>query len=361
MPIGSYSYDAVTAPTAFYSEDVMAVSSGFMHHALLRCDGSLWMWGRQLCGEFGNGSTTASAQPIKIMDGVRQVCCGLQTTAIVKQDGTLWMCGRNDMGQIDDTRTVHNTYKKIADNVSKVTLQWGCIGMEKTDGTTETRIWDVDADSQRQPSTASISDVADVHYGWHCAIALKQDGSVWAWEGSNCPSEAIAGRNPQSLEGIRLLDEVLMKEKGTTAVIAQRPVPLLADYKELKWRSNNEAVATVNERGVVTTVGDGVANITATISDGYGREYAATCRVMAGEAQGISPTTVTDWQLHVTAANRQLVISGVPAGQTICVYSYAGACLWQACMPEGRLTIPVSQGGIFLVQAARQVKKVAVR
>ena len=357
---GSYSYDAVTVPAGFASGDVVAVSSGFMHHALIKRDGSLWMWGRQLCGEFGNGSTTASPQPVKVMDGVRQVCCGLQTTAIVKADGTLWMCGRNDLGQIDDTRTVHNTYIKIADNVSKTTLHWGSIDIEKTDGTPETRIWDADADSQRQPSIASISDMAEVAYGWHNAIALRQDGSVWAWEGSNRPSEVINGRNPQPLEGVRLFNDVLAMERNTTAVIAHRPMPLLADYEQLTWQSDNEAVATVDERGEVTTHGDGVATVTATISDGHDREYSATCRVVVGEAQGISDAVTSDWHLHVRDGGGQLIVSGVPQGQTVGIYSYAGACLWQGRMPGGALSVPVSQGGIYLVRAARQVQKVVV-
>lgn len=211
------------------------------------------------------------------------------------------------------------------------------------------------------PVATGIEDVADVCYGWHSAIALKHDGSVWTWGDGNALSEVIAGRNPQPLQGVILLDEVLTMRKGATAVIAHRPVPLLADYDGLSWHSDDESVATVNERGVVTAVGDGVATVTATIRDSDGHEHTATCRVVAGDAQGISTATADDWQLHVTVGNRQLFISGVPAGLPVSVYSYAGACHWQGRMPEGRLTVPVGQGGIFLVNAARQVEKVAVR
>ncbi len=310
--------------------------------------------------KWGTGSTTASTQPVKVTDGVKQVSCGLQTTAIVKQDGTLWMCGRNDLGQIDDTRTVHNTYIKIADGVSQAILHWGCIDIEKSDGTTETRTWDENADSQRQPSPVSIDDVADMSYGWQNAIALKNDGSVWWWDADNPLSEAIAGRNPQQLEGISLLNNELTLEKNAKTVIAHRPMPLLADYEQLKWHSNNEAIATVSDRGVVSTHSDGMATITVTINDAWGRDYHAECKVVVGEAQAISDAARDAWQLRVAARNHQLVVSGVPQGQAITVYTASGACIWQGTMRGNQTLIPIDQSGIYIVRATRQVRKVTI-
>lgn len=358
---GSYSYTTVSVPASFITEDVVAVSSGYTHHAIIKRDGSLWMWGRQLCGEFGNSSTTASAQPVKVMDGVKSVSCGLQTTAVVKKDGTLWMCGRNDLGQIDESRTVHTSFIKIANGVSQATLHWGAIGIEKTDGTTEKRIWDENADSQRQPSPASIDNATEVAYGWKNAIALLRDGSVWTWGTGSPQRKIINGRNPQPLAGIRILSQELLMEKNATAVIAQRPMPLLADYDQITWHSDNEDAALVNERGVVTTKGDGVAIVTATIVDNRGQEYSATCKVVVGEAQGISNAKTDVWKLHAFARNRQLVVSGVPEGQEVRVFSASGAMLWHGPMQSSQLVVPVNQGGIYLVKAARQVRKVAVR
>lgn len=358
---GSYSYTTQNVPAGFVSGDVVAVSSGYMHHAVVKRDGSLWMWGRQLCGEFGNGSTTASAQPVKVMDGVKSVSCGLQNTAVVKQDGTLWMCGRNDLGQIDDTRTVHTSYIKIADGVSQATLYWGTIDIVKSDGTTTTRTWDENVDSNREPSSVSIDNVADVAYGWKDAIALKNDGSVWTWGTGNPLSEVIEGRNPQPLEGITLLSKELSMAKNVTAVIAHRPMPLLADYDQIEWKSNNETVATVSNRGVVTTHDDGVAIVTATISDAWGHKIDETCKVTVGTGQGISDALVDTWQLHVVARNQQLIVSGVPEGQTVMVCTASGAILWQGVMHGNQLTVPVNRSGIYMVRSARQVRKVMVR
>ena len=97
------------------------------HHALIKNDGSLWMWGRQYCGEFGNGTTTASSTPVKILSsGVREVSTGGQTTAIIKQDNTLWMCGRNDFGQIGNGKTnMVKTFTQVLSNVKSAVAGWG--------------------------------------------------------------------------------------------------------------------------------------------------------------------------------------------------------------------------------------------
>lgn len=52
--------------------------------------------------------------------------------------------------------------------------------------------------------------------------------------------------------------------------------PTNATNKIVTWKSSNEAVATVDESGEVTAVGNGTANITATTEDG---NFKATCQV----------------------------------------------------------------------------------
>ncbi len=280
---GSYSFSTINNPNRFVDGDVIAVSSGYTHHAVIKHDGSLWMWGRQLCGEFGNGTYEASVQPIKVMDGVKSVACGVQTTAVLKEDGTLWMCGRNDLGQIDATRTVYTSYQKVAEAVDQVQLNWGSLTIVNTDGTTDTRTWDETIDNQRAQAGNLLENVTQVEYGWQNAVALVRDGSVWVWNQNNSPKEIIAGRNPKPVEGVSLSGETLNMEKGEHAVIPSKPVPLLADYSTLTWRSNNESVATVSQSGVVTAITDGIAILTANIADIYGTAFEATYTVKVGE------------------------------------------------------------------------------
>lgn len=276
---GSYSYDIQDVPGKFIGEDVVATSSGYMHHAVIMRDGSLWMWGRQLCGEFGIGSREASAQPVKVMDGIKSVSCGLQTTAIIKEDGSLWMCGRNDLGQIDDSRSVYTSYIKIAEDVNNAQLNWGSLTIEKVDGTIETRVWDEKADDGRQPTENGIDNAAQMVYGWKNAVALGLDGSVWMWGNNLALQQMMEGRNPQPLQGITLLNDTLKILRGEQAVVTHRPSPLLANYATLAWQIDNEAIATINKHGVITPVGRGKAIVTATIADDFGTSYQQTCIV----------------------------------------------------------------------------------
>ena len=169
----------------------------------------------------------------------------------------------------------------------------------------------------------------------------------------------IAGRNPQPLEGIALLSTTLTIQQGERALIAHRPQPLLADYSTLKWQSDNEQVATVSGRGVVHALADGKAVVTATIADGQGREYQATCQVIVGDASGISEKQLADaWQLRVVTGHGQLTVSGVPEGQPVSVFSASGACVWQGVMHGQQMTVATHQHGIYVVRAGQQVRKV---
>ena len=317
---GSYSYTVQAEPASFVSSDVVAASSGYMHHALLKRDGSLWMWGRQLCGEFGNGSTTASAQPVKVMDGVRSVSCGLQTTAIVKQDGTLWMCGRNDLGQIDDSREVKKQFVKVAEGVKEATLGWGFLKTVKADGKTETRTWDENIDAQRKPTaTASgiTTELAAVEYGWKNAVALGKDGSVWAWGdaaddgiASTTPKKVMEGRTFSELRGLSAGNRTIHLKAGDKAVLTALPSPLNGDYKSLTWTSSNSGVAAVSSRGVVTGISKGTARAEARMVSAAGKSYSQTFTIEVASPSGDSNGDGT-----VDVADIATIISYM-AGQT---------------------------------------------
>ena len=286
---GSYSYTEQAEPGSFVGSDVAAVSSGYMHHALLKRDGSLWMWGRQLCGEFGNGSTNASAQPVKIMNDVKSVSCGLQTTAIIKNDNTLWMCGRNDLGQIDDSRSVKKQFVKVADNVTEAMLGWGFLETTKADGSKERRTWDGDIDSKRKPSAKGNGIPAEtvrVEYGWKNAVALGKDGSVWTWgdpPASATPKKVIEGRSFTELAGLSAANKTVKVGIQGKAVLTALPLPLNADYSALTWTSANSSIATVSSRGVVTGVQKGTTTVTAKISSAAGRNHSRQFNVTVEE------------------------------------------------------------------------------
>ncbi len=123
---GSYEMTLQPTPTSLVYDDIDTISIGYMHNAYIKNDGSLWMWGRQYCGEFGINSHIGTNVPIKVMDSVLYVSAGGQHTAIIKSDHSLWMVGRNDFGQLGDSSVVTKLLPvKVLDNVMQVAAGWG--------------------------------------------------------------------------------------------------------------------------------------------------------------------------------------------------------------------------------------------
>lgn len=80
------------------------------------------------------------------------------------------------------------------------------------------------------------------------------------------------------------LNVAIGKEKTLTPTIS----PSNATNKNVSWKSDNTAVATVTNAGVVKGISDGTANITVTTEDG---NKTATCKVTVAEQQ------LDDWTL----------------------------------------------------------------
>ena len=191
-------------------DNVVAFSSAMGSSAAIKSDGSLWMWGRNdynqlLNGGVGNGSLNLGPRgtvwfqtvPVKVMDDVACVSCSGTTTAVVKTDGTLWMWGSNFSAALGDgTYTDRLTPEKVMDNVSYVTSCGGAVAAIKTDGTLW--MWGSDEFGQQPYTTRSVTtptkvmdDVAAVSLNLHVA-ALKTDGTLWMW-GYNLEGEAGVG------------------------------------------------------------------------------------------------------------------------------------------------------------------------
>ena len=200
---GDYTYQRKTEPMSF-AENTQIVSAGLTHYSILDADGNLYMWGRQFCGEFGNGSTASSANPIQVMNGVAAVSTGGQTTAILK--GTdLYMCGRNDYGQIGDNTTEgKETPVKILEGVRKCVAGYGSTYAVTTSG--ELWAWgrnehgelgDGSLTERHEPVLvmSDVQDVAAARLGGYGAAVLKTDGSLWT----------LGETNTQVLTGVKTM------------------------------------------------------------------------------------------------------------------------------------------------------------
>ncbi|MBE3551165.1 MAG: hypothetical protein IMX03_08080 [Brockia lithotrophica] len=133
--------------------DVVQVAAGWGHSLAVKKDGTVWAWGSNSWGQLGNGRVGgSSATPVQVegLTDVVQVAAGGEYSLAVKKDGTVWAWGANWHGQLGN---------------SQVEVGW-------------------EGHSATPVQVEGLTDVVQVAVGVYHSLAVKKDGTVWAW-GSN--------------------------------------------------------------------------------------------------------------------------------------------------------------------------------
>ena len=168
------------------------------HVAAIKTDGTLWTWGSNVYGQLGDGTTIDKSSPVQtIAAGTnwKQVAAGSGITAVIKTDGTLWMWGNNGYGQLGDgTRiTKSSPVQTIAGgtNWAQVSISgFRFVAAIKTDGTLWT--WGSNYYSGLGDGTTidKSSPVQTIAGGTNWkqvsgSSAIKTDGTLWVWGFNN--------------------------------------------------------------------------------------------------------------------------------------------------------------------------------
>ena len=177
---------------------VTAVAAGGSHSVALKSDGTVWAWGYNDSGQLGDGTTTNRSTPVKVsgLSGVIAIAAGCwgQYTVALKSDGTVWAWGDNNSGQLGDGTTHYwgQTTPVQVSGLSGVTAiaagVWQTMAL-KSDGTVWA--WGDNSYGQLGDATTTIrstpvkvlglSGVTAISTGESHSVALKNDGTVWAW------------------------------------------------------------------------------------------------------------------------------------------------------------------------------------
>lgn len=175
--------------------DITTVVAGNDHGVALKSDGTVWSWGRNQEGRLGDGTTTNSNIPVQAtgLTGVVAIAAGSRHTLALKGDGTVWSIGYNLNGELGDGT---NTDRSIAVQVNNLTniIAIASMGINsvalKSDGTVWT--WGDNAqgqlgngntgtDSNIPVQVSGLTNVIAITGGGFHSIALKNDGTAWAW------------------------------------------------------------------------------------------------------------------------------------------------------------------------------------
>jgi alpha-tubulin suppressor-like RCC1 family protein len=101
---------------------VKQVACGYYHTMVLMTDGTLHGFGRNDCGQLGDGTNTNRTTPFRVMENITHVSCGYRHTMALMTNNNLCGFGRNDCGQLGDGTTTNRNIPTCASEIKQFGL-----------------------------------------------------------------------------------------------------------------------------------------------------------------------------------------------------------------------------------------------
>ena len=135
-----------------YLSGIISICGGFYHSLALKSDGSVWAWGKNDCGQIGDGTSGINRlTPVQVkgLSGITAIASGAFHCLALRNDGTVWAWGRNLYGAVGDGTSGANIVTPV-----QVAGPGG---------------------------TGYMSKIISISAGYDHSLALKNDGTAWAW------------------------------------------------------------------------------------------------------------------------------------------------------------------------------------
>jgi alpha-tubulin suppressor-like RCC1 family protein len=186
--------------------DWYEVTCGRYNTVAIKQNGTLWSWGRGDQGRSGQNNTISRSSPVQVGALTNWYQASVSNHCIsIKTDGTLWGWGNNPHGQLGINNTINRSSPvQIGALTNWAQASTGGQGLGfsmavKTDGT----LWawggntsgalglgDDTVNRSSPVQVGALTGWAQVACGGYQAIAVKTNGTLWAW-----------GANPQGQLG----------------------------------------------------------------------------------------------------------------------------------------------------------------
>jgi alpha-tubulin suppressor-like RCC1 family protein len=203
-----------SSPVSVVGGHSFAMASGGLVSvvALKGIDGSAWSWGSNSFGSIGDGTTDARSSPVSTLGGhwFSQVSSANSSAFAIAPNGTAWAWGYNASGQLGDNSTDNRSSPvSVVGGHSFVIIRGTGIGGAvalKADGSawawgenSRGHLGDTTTTNRSSPvSVVGGHSFVDAGGGGSWRIGLKSDGSAWTW--------GVNGSDAGSLADGTLLD-----------------------------------------------------------------------------------------------------------------------------------------------------------
>lgn len=232
--------------------NIRALATGETHALALDANGDVWAWGNDVHGEIGRGGMLAPTVPAVVagLSNIVQVAAGWKSSLAVDASGNVWAWGINSAGQLGDGSDINRSAPFRVTAIQNVQAVAAAAGEYfpttlalKRDGTVWA--WGHNGDGQLGNGTTGgtshvptqvpgLTQVTSVSAYWHM-LAVRQDGTVWAW-GTNSNGQLGLGTTTSSAVPVQISG---LSGVSTVTAAAARSFAVKTDGTAMAWGSGS--------------------------------------------------------------------------------------------------------------------------
>ena len=191
-----------------FSGTTAMIVAGDTHTTALKADGTVWAWGSNNLGQLGDGTTTGRPYPVQVkatdstyLTNITMIAADSSNSVALKDDGTVWTWGFNNPGQLGDGTTTNSSYPvqvKTSESVYLTNITAIAVGQQfmialkgdgtvwawgyntlgqLADGTTAHKSY---ATQAKTSESTYLTNITAISAGFNHTLALKSGGTVWA-------------------------------------------------------------------------------------------------------------------------------------------------------------------------------------
>jgi len=198
-----------------------AIEAGLLHSLALTSDGRVWAWGANTSGQLGtNDAPQGHVDPTVVagpggdgqLSGVRAVQAGDNHSVALRSDGTVWAWGINDYHQLGTDTSALCSGSPCSPSPVPVVGSSG----------------------------APLRDVRAIAAGANHTVALKLDGTVWAWGRNDVGQTGTGGVSLSVDHATPVVDTAGRPLRGVVAIAAglHHSLALTSTGAVLAWGSS---------------------------------------------------------------------------------------------------------------------------